>query len=176
MSTTNRPTRSTSVPPTTERDFLSPPYLPEGRGLSYVSGDYDGWCELAMRKSHLSRCQKAQAGALVVKGGVLLGTGTNDPKSPPDVCPRLKMATGVGYDLCWYVCHQPAHAEVDAIENALSHHQAALLKGADLYLAGHWWVCYDCWTLILKYRLRDVFIVVANWKEEPPQVGHPGGL
>jgi deoxycytidylate deaminase len=66
-------------------------------------------------------------------------TGTNYCEAPQAVCPRGDMPSGVGYELCKSICHQPAHAEVNAIKAA-----GEAARGGTLYLSGHFWMCDEC--------------------------------
>ena len=63
----------------------------------------------------------------------------NDCENPQTVCPRDRLATGVGYHLCRDVCRQTGHAEVNALQRA-----GAKARGAILYLEGHTYACEPC--------------------------------
>lgn len=84
-------------------------------------------------------CAKQVVHAVIVTDSGETFEGTNLCHNPQDTCPRGDMPSGVGYELCWNVCKQPAHAEVNAIRAA-----GEKAKGATLYLSGHTYVCPDC--------------------------------
>jgi pyrimidine deaminase RibD-like protein len=101
---------------------------------------------------------------VIARGDVIVGAGSNDIEDPPAKgCPRIALPTGVGYELC-VRCKQKGHAEISAIENADERAKAnglpLDLHGCDLYLAGHWWVCKDCWKRIMAEGINRVFIVL----------------
>jgi deoxycytidylate deaminase len=43
-----------------------------------------------------------------------------------------------------------------AIHNALK--KVENLKGASLYLDGHWWMCKPCWDLIIKVGISKAYL------------------
>ncbi|MBI4215214.1 MAG: hypothetical protein HY602_00625, partial [Parcubacteria group bacterium] len=119
-----------------------------------------------------STCLKTQTGAVIVKDGRIISRGWN-LCAPEGVChgekvcecPRMKVKTGTGYELC-----RPVHAEVMACLNirpdrkqgelalfashlkpaaeeilsAFTDAEKTLLSGSVLYLAGHYWACEAC--------------------------------
>jgi deoxycytidylate deaminase len=62
------------------------------------------------------------------------------------------MATGEGYDLCKTVCHQTAHAEINALAAAVGHTQ-----GATLYLEGHTYLCADCLGAVMAAGISEIY-------------------
>ena len=90
--------------------------------------------------------KKIVKATLLLKDGSLF-YGTNDCRTPQTVCPRLP---GEGYSKCGTVCHQPFHAEIDAL-------QQAIMKGHDVE-GGHMIVfydkvCADCAVEMAKYHV-----------------------
>lgn len=89
-------------------------------------------------------CQKQTVVAFLVSAdGKRLYIGTNWCETPvePGQCPRVLqgMASGEGYHLCKEVCHQFAHAEVDALRQA-----GKDAKGSIVYVVGHTRICEGC--------------------------------
>lgn len=71
--------------------------------------------------------------AVVVKNGEVLSYATNEHKEP---CKRIGYPTGKGYELC-PECDYSNHAEYKATKGKD-------LKGAILYLFGHYYACESC--------------------------------
>lgn len=132
------------------------PYLPKGRTIIYVQPE-NRFMKLATEMLANSGCTKQPTAAVIVKKGKILGKGVNAGKKV-EVCPRVlrNCPTGTGYEFCKDVCEQEGHAEVMAIRNALSNHHD--LKGASLYLDGHWWACQECWDNIIQSGISKVFL------------------
>ncbi len=84
---------------------------------------------------------------VVVKDGVIIGTGTNTHTEP---CKREGFPTGVGYDLC-DGCNYDNHAEANALRDIDA-------EGADLYLYGHYYLCDLCQDKVNKAGIAHVFI------------------
>lgn len=103
-------------------------------------------------------CVKQTVTATVVALDGEQYVGTNHCSTPQDVCPRGVLPTGVGYDLCKSVCHQPSHAEVNAL--ALAGRNAV---GSTLYIEGHTYACEPC---LSAARLAGVASIVIG---SPPQ-------
>ncbi|MFA5766858.1 MAG: deaminase [Candidatus Paceibacterota bacterium] len=132
------------------------PYLPAGRRIIYINSD-NRFLKEAGKMLVQSGCVKQPTAAVIVKNGVILGRGTNAGKKV-SVCPREERVcrTGEGYWLCKAVCRQKGHAEVSAILDARE--KGSDIRGASLYLEGHWWVCRDCWDEIIKAGISRVFL------------------
>lgn len=105
-----------------------------------------------------STCLKIQTGVVLVKEGRVVGQGVN-LCSPGGFrhgrkvkkCLRLGVPSGTGYELC-----QSIHAEVTAVAGA----RPADLRGATLYLSGHYYPCWHCEGLarlvgIKKIKVKD---------------------
>lgn len=132
------------------------PYLPKNRKLMFVKST-NRFMREATKLLAASGCIKQPTAAVVVKNGQIIGCGANAGKKV-DVCPRVvhQCPTGTGYEFCKTVCQQEGHAEVTAIRDALK--KTDNLKGASLYLDGHWWVCQPCWEEVLKHGISRVYI------------------
>lgn len=83
--------------------------------------------------------------------------GTNFARNPQPTCPRARMATGVGYELCKSICQQDAHAEINALAAAGDN-----ANGATLYLEGHTYACEPCLAACDAAGIAHVYI------EAPP--------
>ncbi len=103
-------------------------------------------------------CAKQVVRAVLVtrKGNVY--EGTNWCKAPQKECPRKDLATGEGYERCVEVCHQRAHAEINAIHSAeaIEGHD---LSGSVMVLFGHYYACEEC---LNEAAVHGVQIVVAR--------------
>jgi hypothetical protein len=84
-------------------------------------------------------CAKQTVRAFVVSPNGDTFEGTNHCEAPQKECPRQGMPTGQGYELCKAVCHQPAHAELNALELA-----GERARGATLVIEGHTYACESC--------------------------------
>lgn len=108
-------------------------------------------------------CAKQTVTATLVTPDGSQYVGTNYCWTPQEVCPRGDLPSGVGYEMCKDICHQPAHAEVNAINLARRNHIWGA-RGSTIYLEGHTAPCSNCQ---IKANLFDVKeIIVAS----PPNV------
>lgn len=132
------------------------PYLPKNRKILYVKPE-NKFMKEATKLLKKSGCLKQSTAAVVVKNGGIVGRGANAGKRV-DVCPRIvhNCPTGTGYEYCKDVCKQEGHAEIMAIRDASK--KTKILKGASLYLAGHWWICKPCWDEIIKVGISRVYL------------------
>lgn len=132
------------------------PYLPKNRKILYIKPD-NKFMREATKLLKKSGCLKQPTAAIIVKNGKIIGLGTNAGKKV-EVCPRIvhNCPTGTGYEYCKDVCKQEGHAEVMAIHDALK--KTKNLKGASLYLDGHWWMCEPCWNLIIKVGITKTYL------------------
>ncbi len=84
-----------------------------------------------------------------------------------------KFKGGEGFELC-PGCHTDSHAEANLIKNMLDPEK---LKGADIYMYGHFWCCKPCWNKMLNVGIKNVYLPdtamkfnnkdeVAEWAEE----------
>ena len=132
------------------------PYLPKNRKILYVNSD-NKFMKEATKMLANSGCIKQPTAAVVVRKGKIIGRGANAGQKV-EICPRIihNCPTGTGYEYCKTVCKQEGHAEVMASRDALKNGHN--LKGASLYLDGHWWVCEPCWNEIIKNGILRVFL------------------
>lgn len=132
------------------------PYIPKNRKIEYVSSS-NKFMKEANRMLSNSGCAKQPTAAVIVKNGKIVGYGVNAGKKV-DVCPReiQNYPTGIGYELCKAFCQQKGHCETVAIYDALKGGND--LRGAKLYLDGHWWICESCWEEIIRVGIGQVFL------------------
>lgn len=132
------------------------PYLPPNRTISYVSPQ-NKFLKEARKVKNKKGCSGHPTGAVVVKNKRIIGRGSNAGKKVP-ICPRLQQGfkTGKGWHLCKKICLQEGHAEAMAVKNAQKNNKN--IKGADLYLDGHWWCCKPCWNAMIKAGIKNVYL------------------
>jgi len=135
------------------------PYIPEGRTILYVD-ETDPMMVLAKEYGR-ARCldRTMPTASVVAREGFVLGIGANGSNyHNTHECVRVArgIKTGEGYELC-EGCHPKNHSEVRAIEDAWQ--QGHLVRGADLYLWGHWWCCRYCWDVILDAEIQQVYLL-----------------
>jgi len=98
------------------------------------------------------KCAKQETVAIIVNEDKIF-IGSNWCESPQDSCPRKELPTGIGYELCKSVCHQKAHAEIDAIAKA-----GEYAKGGTLFLLGHYYCCENCKAAMDKAGIKNVVL------------------
>ncbi|HBF67428.1 MAG TPA: hypothetical protein DDW36_03325 [Candidatus Magasanikbacteria bacterium] len=108
-----------------------------------------------------SGCAKHPVGAVLVRGGLIIGRGANGSMRADTrhtVCERVRRGckTGEGYELCPN-CITPGHVEPMTIADARACKQDT--NGADLYLFGHWWCCEPCWKIMAEAGIKTVYLV-----------------
>lgn len=131
------------------------PYLPKNRKILYVRPD-NKFMREATKLLNVSGCVKPVA-AVVIQDGKIIGCGTNAIKNKrPDICPIMTHGRGTAWNLCKEICGQEGHAEVMAIRDALKRTEE--LKGASLYLDGHWWMCKPCWDEIIRVGISKTYL------------------
>ena len=117
-----------------------------------------------------SGCAKMQVGAAIIgRDGALLGAGNNDVELPQAVCPReLKgSASGADYELCWRGCFQGAHAEINAVNHALTCFPAKSLLDATVYVWGHTYCCPDCIAYMERRGITSVVFPIDEIGRNP---------
>ncbi len=141
------------------------PYLPEGREILYVPEDNEFLQKAKVMAEAFSQYEKQQTGAVIVRGGTVLGQGCNHSDYHEKFgCERIKnnAPTGQGYETC-LGCDPKFHAEQQAIKYAKNRLQGFLrdddLTGSDLYLWGHWWCCKSCWDEMIAEGIRTVYLM-----------------
>ncbi len=130
-------------------------------------------------------------GVVIVRDGVVVAKGANgngyheknlDSEFHVKGCKRRylskkleesgkpKLKSGEKFEIC-PGCDYKVHAEVKAIEKVLD---KSILKGAVVYMYGHWWSCYNCWNVMKNVGIKEVFVIKSfkdkqfqvKWREE----------
>jgi deoxycytidylate deaminase len=140
------------------------PFIPPGREFKYVPAGnlYMQQAELYARAHSLDLKQKVAC--LIVKDRWVVGAGANGSTyHETHGCERkrLNCKSGESYDLC-EGCHPKNHAEPSAIRMALSAGNKDQLRGADVYMWGHWWCCEPCWGAMSDAGIRDVYLLEGS--------------
>ncbi len=135
------------------------PHIPSGRKIKYVSLSNE-FMARAREICLSSGCIKQPTGAVVVKEGIIIGTGSN-AGIKNEFCPRWGSLTGQNYGPCKDVCFQEGHAEIMAIADAEKN--GYNIEGADIYLYGHWWCCENCWNAMTGAGIKDVYLLEKSW-------------
>ncbi|HEU5114375.1 MAG TPA: hypothetical protein VFT82_01255 [Candidatus Paceibacterota bacterium] len=145
------------------------PYLPEGKDIFVVSVDDPFMKEAKRIRDTESTDLNHSTGAVVVKDGVILGGAANQAgfKNKKLIelhrkgwCVRkiLKVKSGTKYWLCPGCSTHQDHAESGAVRTALEKAGADAVRGADVYLYGHYWCCKPCWDNMARAGIRAVFV------------------
>jgi deoxycytidylate deaminase len=110
-------------------------------------------------------------GAVVVKGGVIIGVGANQSRLKNKIllflhkmfCIRklLHIKTGTRYWLCPGCADYHDHAEARASRDAARIQDA---QDSTLYLWGHWWCCEPCWETMRAAGIRNVYLMEGSEK------------
>lgn len=153
-----------------ENKTIEYPYLPEGKIIKYVSADNPFMAEAIHIRNAESTDKQHPTGAVVVKEGVIIGKSANQAgfKHPKFIamhakgwCIRrkLKVKSGTKYWLCPGCSTYVDHAESGAVHNAMTKTSVKEVRGADLYLYGHWWCCKQCWDAMIKAGIANVYLL-----------------
>ena len=143
---------------------MNPPiYIPEGQKLLFVP-ESNEFMQLAKQAAlSASTDSKHPTGAVIVSKKVVLGEGANISQFHEKLFCVRKVArkifpvrSGEGYWMC-PGCSPKNHAEQTAIRNALQKQKS--IKGADLYLWGHYWCCHSCWDQILRAGIANIYLM-----------------
>ena len=102
----------------------------------------------------MKACKKLTTLAVIIKAGKVVSFGTNEIENNIDICPRINLPTGEGYELCKSVCNQKYHAEERACVVA-----GMKAKGGTLYLFGHSYCCDNCKDVMNTYGIKEVIIL-----------------
>lgn len=150
------------------------PYLPKGREILYVSGDNE-FMKLAQKTAQeMSTDVLHSTGAVIVKDGVVIAKAANISAlgrfdilkkwHKKGLCLRkiFKVKTGEKYWLCPGCAGPRNHAEQQAIMKAKS--ASNDVRGADLYLWGHWWCCESCWNKMIDAGISNVYLLDESQK------------
>lgn len=68
-----------------------------------------------------------------------------------------KFKSGEGFELC-PGCHTDFHAEANLIRKATEQNMLEKLKGADLYMYGHFWCCKPCFEKMIMAGVKDIYL------------------
>lgn len=141
---------------------ISYPFLPEEGCIKYVdlSNEFMQEAERLAREESLDKVMPV--GCVVVRDRKILGRGANGSTfHDNNPCERIiqNIPTGQGYELC-AGCHPKNHGEPTAIADALT--KTASLKGAEMYLWGHWWCCEPCWKSMLSAQINTVYLLSGS--------------
>jgi deoxycytidylate deaminase len=153
------------------------PYIPEGRAVFYVplSNKYMTQAREYAREHSLDK--EMPNTSVIVKNDEVIGIGANGSTyHQTHECERVKrnIPTGEGYELC-EGCHPKNHGEGRAIADAET--KGNDMKGADLYMWGHWWCCKNCWEKMITSGIRNVYLlegseILFNKKDPENTIGH----
>lgn len=105
----------------------------------------------------IGTCAKQVVKATIITADGQRFFGTNHCLNAQAACPRGSLPSGVGYEMCRDVCSQPAHAEVNALAQAIG----SDLTGATLYLEGHTYACRACSRAVREAGLTNEIIIGA---------------
>lgn len=98
-------------------------------------------------------CAKQIVTATIVTLDGNIYVGTNYCETPQSSCPRGHLPSGVGYEMCTDICHQPGHAEIMALKYAGEN-----AKGATLYLEGHTRACDPCQNACNASGIKEIIV------------------
>lgn len=144
------------------------PYLPEGRTIEYVPASNVFMTEAMRMRNEESTETNHPTGAVVVLNGEIIGRAANQAaikhKKLMELhkkgwCVRrlLKIPSGQKYWLCPGCASFHHHAESGAVRDAIANN--VNIKGASLYLYGHWWCCKPCWDRMIEAGIGHVYLV-----------------
>lgn len=146
------------------------PYMPKDREIKYVPENNPFMLEAKRFSLQNSTDLNHPTGAVMVKDGRTLGYGANHSifKNKQFValhgrgfCVRkwFKIKSGSKYWLCPGCVKSHNHAEASAVRDAIGKHGIDTVRGADMYLWGHWWCCKPCWDRMIESSIRDIYLM-----------------
>lgn len=152
------------------------PYLPDGKEIKYVLEDNEFMQRAKYVRDNFGTEKRWPTGAVIVKEGKIIGESANYAGfvnsrlielHAKGFCVRklLKIKSGQKYWLCPGCSNCKDHAEARAIKNSVKRVGSQEVRGADLYLYGHWWCCKDCWNAMIKAGIKNVFLQDKSWEE-----------
>lgn len=144
------------------------PYLPEGRTIKYVPISDPFMAEAMKVRDELSTEMNYPTGSVVVLNSQVIGRAGNQAALKnkklqefhrTKLCLRkmFKIPSGQKYWVCPGCAKHEHHAEWGAVRDAIKNNKE--IRGADLYLYGHWWCCKPCWDAMIKAGIRDIYLV-----------------
>jgi len=106
------------------------------------------------------KCCKGEVVAIIENNGCYW-IGSNACENAQKKCPRGKMPTGQGYEMCENICKQFAHAEEMACYEA-----GKEAIGGTLYLIGHTYCCDNCKKIMKAHGIEKVVIgkLPPSWR------------
>jgi len=140
------------------------PYMPEAGRIVYEPAD-NVFMQTAKAYARAHSLDKIMPNcSLLVKDGKIIGRGANGSTyHDTHECERVKcgIPTGQGYELC-EGCHPKNHGEPKAIADALAHGHD--VRGAEVYMWGHWWCCEPCWNAMLEHEITTAHLLANSEK------------
>ena len=138
------------------------PYVPKGRSINYVQLDnpYMHRAYLYARRYSIDDAMP-NASVAVRKGKVLVQAAHGNMHHKKFGCERVRLniATGQQYELC-AGCSYKDHSEAKLVR--LAKRKKISLKGASLYLWGHWWCCESCWSDMIGAGISRVYLLKGS--------------
>lgn len=142
------------------------PYLPEGRDILHVPADNPFMKEAIEMRNTFSTDKWYPTGAVAVFENKIVAKDANQSKlknkflidfHKNKFCVRkiLRIKTGEKYWACPGCATHHQHSESRVAKELMKQG----IKGADLYLYGHWWCCKPCWDEMIKADIKDVYLV-----------------
>lgn len=142
------------------------PYLPEGRDIKYVSISDHFMKEAIDMRNNFSTDINHPTGAVAVFNNLIVAKAANKSRlhnrkliefHKNKFCLRrfLKIKTGTHYWICPGCADYTKHSEAQIAKQLIGKG----IKGADIYLYGHWWCCKPCWDSMIKAGINNVFLV-----------------
>ena len=145
------------------------------------------YLDIAEAVAQRSSCLRRQVGCVVVKDKQVLATGYNGAPCGRRSCidwgfcyrDKKNIASGTEIEKCLSI---GSHAEINSITHAAKHGIA--VKGADMFLVGHWFVCEMCKSAIINAGIDKVYmrnpdnriitvIEVSSWGRHSLEADNP---
>lgn len=116
--------------------------------------DEDKFFREAKKVSRTATCLKIKSGAVIVKGGKIVGRGAtlcspagfNHGKKVKN-CARMKLPSQAKYELC-----KPLHAELVTVLNT----GVEKCQGATMYFYGHYYACWHCESVVHYAGIKEI--------------------
>lgn len=145
------------------------PYMPEGRMIKLTTSE-NVFMKRALEVRQKSKDHLLPIGIVGVKDNEIVGEETNKPGYVINflidwhkkwMCPRrwFKAKTGTNYWMCPGCAGSSNHSESRLVKKMKKEGKEDLLKGADVYMAGHWWCCKPCWDNMIEAGIKDVYVL-----------------